>query len=81
MVGIYLQANFRIYEAINYFRKALEVDNSYAEARSNLGNAYILTDRVEEGLNELMITARSHRFDAIDTGILYYNIGKLPDAP
>ena len=85
MVGIYLQANFRIYEAIDYFKKALEVDNSYAEARSNLGNAYILTGRVDEGLNELMITARSHRFDAIDTGILYYNIGKayhrkgLPD--
>jgi tetratricopeptide (TPR) repeat protein len=76
MLGSYYQANFRIYEAIGYFRKALEVDSSYAEARSNLGNAYILTGRIDEGLNELMITARNNRFDAIDTGILYYNIGK-----
>jgi tetratricopeptide (TPR) repeat protein len=76
MVGIYYQANFRIYDAIYYFRKALEVDSSYAEARSNLGNAYIQTGRLDEGLNELMITAKSNRFDAIDTGILYYNIGK-----
>ena len=85
MVGMYFQGNFRIYEAIGYFRKALEVDSGYAEARSNLGNAYILTGSVDEGLNELMITARSNRFDEIDTGILYYNIAKgyhrkgLPD--
>jgi hypothetical protein len=85
MVGIYLQGKFRMYEAIGYFRKALEVDSGYAEARSNLGNAYILTGSVDEGLNELMITARSNRFDIIDTGILYYNIAKgyhrkgLPD--
>jgi tetratricopeptide (TPR) repeat protein len=85
MVGMYFQGNFRIYEAIGYFRKALEVDSGYAEARSNLGNAYILTGNVDEGLNELMITARSNRFDEIDTGILYYNIAKgyhrkgLPD--
>lgn len=76
MVGIYYQDNSRIFEAIHYFRKALEVDHSYAEARSNLGNAYIHTGRVDDGLNELMITAKSNRFDAIDTGILYYNIGK-----
>lgn len=76
MVGSYYQANFRIYDAIGYFRKALEVDSSYAEARSNLGNAYIMTGRVDEGLNELMITARNNRFDEIDTGILYYNIAK-----
>jgi len=86
MVGIYYQASFRIYDAIYYFRKALEVDSSYAEARSNLGNAYIQTGRVDEGLNELMISARNNRFDEIDTGILYYNIGKgfyrkgMPDA-
>jgi tetratricopeptide (TPR) repeat protein len=76
MVGNYFQNNFRIYDAIGYFRKALEVDSSYAEARSNLGNAYILIGRIDEGLNELMITARNNRFDEIDTGILYYNIGK-----
>jgi len=76
MVGSYYQANFRIYDAIGYFRKALEVDSSYAEARSNLGNAYILTGRVDEGLNELMITARNNRFDNIDSGILFYNIAK-----
>ena len=76
MVGSYYQANFRIYDAIGYFRKALAVDSSYAEARSNLGNAYIQIGRLDEGLNELMITAGSNRFDAIDTGILYYNIGK-----
>jgi tetratricopeptide (TPR) repeat protein len=85
MLGSYYQANFRVYDAIGYFRKALEVDSSYAEARSNLGNAYIQTGRVDEGLNELMITARNNRFDEIDSGILYYNIGKgllrkgLPD--
>jgi tetratricopeptide (TPR) repeat protein len=85
MVGNYYQTRFRIYDAIGYFRKALEVDGSYAEARSNLGNAYILTGRVDEGLNELMITARNNRFDEIDTGILYLNIAKgfgqkgLPD--
>jgi tetratricopeptide (TPR) repeat protein len=76
MVGSYYQANFRIYDAIGYFRKALEVDSSYAEARSNLGNAYILTGKIDEGLNELVITLNNNRFDEIDTGILYYNIGK-----
>ena len=76
MVGIYYQTHFRIYDAIGYFRKALEVDSFYAEARSNLGNGYVQTGRVDEGLNELMITAKSNRFDEIDTGILYYNIGK-----
>jgi Tfp pilus assembly protein PilF len=85
MVGIYYQTNFRIYDAIGYFRKALEVDSSYAEARSNLGNGYVQTGRIDEGLNELMITAKTNRFDEIDTGVLYYNIGKafhlkgLPD--
>jgi len=76
MVGSYYLANFRIYDAISYFKKALEVDSSYAEARSNLGNAYIMTGRIDEGLNELMFTAANNRFDAIDTGILYYNIAK-----
>jgi hypothetical protein len=76
MVGNYYLTSFRIYDAIGYFRKALEADSSYAEARSNLGNAYILIGRIDEGLNELMITARNNRFDEIDTGILYYNIGK-----
>ncbi len=86
MVGIYYLENSRIYEAIYYFRKALDVDSSYAEARSNLGTAYIQTGRIDEGLNELMITVKSNRFDNIDTGILYYNIGKglylkgMPDA-
>lgn len=75
MVGIYFQANSRLIEAIHYFRKALQVDSSYAEARSNLGNAYIHTGRIDAGLNELMITAKSNRFDAIDSGILYYSIG------
>ncbi|MGB9081773.1 MAG: tetratricopeptide repeat protein [Desulfuromonadaceae bacterium] len=76
MVGIYYLHNFKTFEAIHYFRKALEVDSMYAEARSNLGNAYIQTGRIDEGLNELMTTAKSNRFDAIDTGILYYSIGK-----
>jgi protein O-mannosyl-transferase len=76
MVGNFYQANSRIYDAIGYYRKALEVDSSYAEARSNLGNAYIQTGKIDEGLNELMVTARNNRFDEIDTGILYYNIGK-----
>jgi tetratricopeptide (TPR) repeat protein len=76
MVGSYYQANFRMYDAIYYFSKALEVDSSYAEARSNLGNAYIQTGRIDEGLNELMITSKNNRFDEIDTGILYYNIGR-----
>lgn len=76
MVGNYYQSNFRIYDAIIYFRKALEVDSTYAGARSNLGVAYIMTGRFDEGLNELMITAANNRFDEIDTGILYYNIGK-----
>lgn len=76
MVGNYYQANSGFAAAIPYFYRALEVDGSYAEARSNLGNAYIHTGRIDAGLNELMITARSNRFDAIDTGILYYNIGK-----
>ena len=76
MVGIYYQAHASIFDAITYFRKALEVDSSYAEARSNLGNAYVQAGRVDEGLKELMIAAQSNRFDAIDTGILYYNIGK-----
>jgi tetratricopeptide (TPR) repeat protein len=76
MMGSCLQAEYRIHDAIFYFRKALEVDSSYAEARSNLGNAYILTGRVDEGLNELMVALGSNRFDSIDTGILYYNIGK-----
>jgi tetratricopeptide (TPR) repeat protein len=85
MVGSYYQARFRIFDAIGYFRKALEVDGSYAEARSNLGNAYIMTGRIDQGLNELMITARNNRFDEIDTGILYLNIARgfkqkgLPD--
>jgi tetratricopeptide (TPR) repeat protein len=85
MVGNYYQTNFRIYDALGYFKKALEVDSSYAEARSNLGNGYVQTGRLDEGLSELMITATSNRFDEIDTGILYYNIGKafhlkgLPD--
>jgi len=76
MLGSYYQANFRIYDAINYFRKALEVDGSYAEARSNLGNAYIQTGRIDAGLNELMITAQHNSFDDIDSGILYYNIAR-----
>ena len=76
MLGNYYQAKFRIYDAIYYFRKALEVDASYAEARSNLGNAYIQTGRIDEGLNELMITAQHNRFDEIDSGILYYNIAR-----
>jgi tetratricopeptide (TPR) repeat protein len=76
MVGNYYQANARVYDAIDYYRKALEVESSYAEARSNLGNAYIQIGRIDEGLNELMVTANNNRFDEIDTGILYYNIGK-----
>ncbi len=76
MVGNYYQANARFFDAIPYFIKALEVDSSYAEARSNLGNAYVQTGRIDEGLNELMITVKSNRFDAIDTGILYFNIAK-----
>ena len=79
MLGSYCQANFRIYEAIGYFRKALEVDSTYAEARSNLGNAYIQTGMIDEGLKELMITARNNRFDEIDSGI---HFATLPhDAP
>lgn len=76
MVGSYYRANFRIYEAIDYFRKALEVDNSYAGARSNLGNAYIQTGRTDEGIRELLIVAAANRFDAIDSGLLHYNIAK-----
>jgi len=76
MVGNYYLANARVFDAIGYYRKALEVDSSYAEARSNLGNAYIRTGRVDEGLNELMATARNNRFDEIDTGILFYNIAR-----
>jgi len=76
MLGSYYQATFRIYDAINCFRKALEVDGSYAEARSNLGNAYIQTGRIDAGLNELMITAQHNSFDDIDSGILYYNIAR-----
>jgi tetratricopeptide (TPR) repeat protein len=85
MVGIYYQTNFRIYDALGYFKKALEVDSSYAEARSNLGNGYVQTGRIDEGLNELILTEKTNRFDEIDTGVLYYNIGKafhmkgLPD--
>lgn len=77
MVGIYYLDSGRLLDAITFFSKALEVDSSYAEARSNLGNAYIRSGRIDEGLNELMITAKSNRFDAIDTGILYYSIGKV----
>ena len=76
MVGSYYQAHFRVLDAISYYRKALEVDSFYAEARSNLGNAYLQIGRLDEGLNELLMTERTHRFDAVDTGILYYNIGK-----
>jgi tetratricopeptide (TPR) repeat protein len=76
MVGAYYQAHFKISDAILFFRKALEQDRSYAEARSNLGNAYLQLGRIDDGLNELMITEKTNRFDAIDTGILYYNIGK-----
>lgn len=76
MIGSYYQSSARFVNAIPYFRKALEVDSTYAEARSNLGNAYLHTGRIDAGLDELMITAKSNRFDAIDTGILYYNIGK-----
>lgn len=76
MLGSYYRSGFRIYDAIYYYRKALEVDSNYAEARTNLGNAYIQTGRFEEGMNELMAAAASNRFDAIDAGILYYNIGK-----
>jgi Tfp pilus assembly protein PilF len=85
MVGIYFLANERLAEAIYYFKKALAVDGSYAEARSNLGGAYLQTGRIDEGLSELMTTAQANRFDAIDSGVLYYNIGKalqlkgLPD--
>lgn len=76
MVGGYYQINFRVHDAITFYKKALDVDNTYMGARSNLANAYVLTGRIDEGLNELLITANSHRFDAIDTAILLYNIGK-----
>lgn len=76
MIGNYYQSSARFVDAIPHFRKALEVDSTYAEARSNLGNSYLHTGRIDAGLDELMITAKSNRFDAIDTGILYYNIGK-----
>lgn len=75
MLGNYYLANFRVYEAIYYFQKTLEADSFYHAARSNLGRAYIMTGRVDEGLKELLFTKDVHRFDAIDTGVLYYNIG------
>jgi tetratricopeptide (TPR) repeat protein len=76
LVGGYYQANFRIYDAIPYFQKALEVDSTFAGARSNLGNAYVMTGRIDEGLNQLILAVNTGRFDALDTGILLYNIGK-----
>lgn len=76
MVGSYYLALVRPVEALPYFWKALAVDPTYAEARSNLGSALIQSGQLDEGLNQLLMTARTNRFDAIDQGILYYLIGK-----
>jgi hypothetical protein len=76
MVGSYYLTRVRPFEALPYFRKALAVDPAYAEARSNLGSALIQSGQLDEGLNELLITARTNRFDEVDMGILYYLIGK-----
>lgn len=85
MVGNYYRTSFRLYDAVAYYRKTLEIDGSYAGARSNLGSTYIQLGMVDEGLKELFAIPGNHRLDGIDTGILYYNIAKglkqkgLPD--
>jgi len=85
MVGNYYRTSFRLYDAVAYYRKTLEIDGSYAGARSNLGSTYIQLGMVDEGLKELFAIQGNHRLDGIDTGILYYNIAKglkqkgLPD--
>lgn len=76
MVGVYYMKQVRMAEAIRSFQRALEADASYAEARSNLGSSYVQIGMLDEGLRELQLAAASNRFDAIDTGILYYNLGK-----
>ena len=40
----------RVEEAIADYRKALEINQGYAEAHFNLGNALVRTNRVEEGI-------------------------------
>lgn len=76
MVGVYYQNHFRLQEAIKYFARALMVDGNYAEARSNYGSGLIQSGNLNEGLKQLLLTARNNRFDAIDSGILYFLIGK-----
>lgn len=76
MLGIHYQSRQRLPEAIAAFERALATDPGYAEARSNLGNAYVQTGRIDAGQRELLQALRANRFDPIDTGILHLNIGK-----
>jgi tetratricopeptide (TPR) repeat protein len=82
-VGIALQEQGRIEEAIAHFQEAIKLRPRYPEAHANLGDALLRLGRIEEAVPQLNEAIRLHpgSLEArIDLGVAYNAQGKVEES-
>ncbi len=76
MIGIIANRRGNKAEALASYRRAVEIDPRYAEARVNLGSIYLDQGMPDAALSEFITAVRLQSLDPIDTAILYMNIAR-----
>jgi len=82
-VGIALQEQGRIEDAITHYQEAIKLRPSYPEARANLGDALLRLRRIEEAvpqLNEAIRIYPDFLEARVDLGIAYNAQGKVEES-
>jgi Tfp pilus assembly protein PilF len=73
----------RLDEAVNHFKRAIEISPRFADAYTNLGNTYMLQGKVEDAMKSFLSAleidpAKAGAYNNI--GLLYYELGVIDRA-
>ena len=82
-LGIELQHEGRLDEAIAHFVAALRIRDGYVEAHTNYGLALVASGRLEEGIAQYRAALRIEPGNAVvhnDLGVALANLGQVPEA-
>ena len=82
LLGLTYSARGRLRQSESYFKKAIELDKAYSDARNNLSHLYIRMKRYPEAIEQLKQVIKDLKYQSpekgyFSLGLVYYRMSRL----